>query len=83
VERAFELARSGDFKDLEQLKKQLNREGFSQEHIYGRLLYQQLRKLIAEAAVVAFCCLPASRSFAQALKDSSRPDQARSTLARH
>jgi len=50
VERAFELSRTGDFKDIEQLKKQLRREGFSPEHIYGKVLYQQLRKLMAEAA---------------------------------
>jgi hypothetical protein len=50
VERAFELARSGRFKDPYQIKKQLNLEGFSEDQIYGRRLHRQLRELISEAA---------------------------------
>jgi hypothetical protein len=49
VERAFELARTGDFRDLEQLKKQLGREGLQPEQVYGPVLRQQLRKVMAEA----------------------------------
>ena len=46
IEKAFELAKSGQFKNVEDIIRQLRREGFRQEQIEGRALKTQLRLLI-------------------------------------
>jgi hypothetical protein len=45
VERAFELARSGDCANIAALRKRLKSEGISQAQIYGPFLIRQLRVL--------------------------------------
>jgi hypothetical protein len=49
IERAFELARSGRFAKLEDIKAQLKLEGYSDAQVIGPTLFRQLRKLISEA----------------------------------
>ena len=49
IERAFEMARSGRFKDVPSLKIAIGREGFSAAQITGRLLLKQLREAIQGA----------------------------------
>jgi thymidylate kinase len=46
VERAFQLARSGKFSALNELKARLNSEGYSVATIEGPSLAKQLRDLI-------------------------------------
>lgn len=50
IERAFELAKSGTVKTLDELKQVLNREGFLASTIEGPILHRQLRALMIEAA---------------------------------
>ena len=52
IERAFQLARSGDCPDMLQLEATLKREGYSSvhEHLSGGSLRRQLKPLFAEAA---------------------------------
>lgn len=49
LERAFELARSGQFSSLEDIQLQLDREGLDPRTVVGPLLRKQLRDLICEA----------------------------------
>ena len=49
LERAFELARSGQFSSLEAIRLQLNREGLNPRTVLGPVLRRQLRDLICEA----------------------------------
>ena len=49
LERAFELARSGQFSSLEAIRLQLNREGLNPRTVVGPVLRRQLRDLICEA----------------------------------
>ena len=49
LERAFQLARSGQFSSLEDIRLQLNREGLNPRTVVGPLLRKQLRDLICEA----------------------------------
>ena len=49
IERAFQLARSGQVETLRDLKQVLKSEGYSQEQIEGRSLLTQLKNAIAEA----------------------------------
>ena len=49
LERAFELARSGQFSSLEDIRLQLDREGLNPRAVVGPLLRRQLRDLICEA----------------------------------
>ena len=49
LERAFELARSGQFSSLEDIRLQLNREGLNPRTVVGPVLRRQLRDLICEA----------------------------------
>jgi len=49
IERAFELARTGRYVRLAQLRADLRNEGYSQELIVGRYLSAQLRQLMREA----------------------------------
>jgi hypothetical protein len=46
LERAFELARSGECRSIEAIRKRLAREGYSTTQLYGRALLAQLKALI-------------------------------------
>ena len=46
LERAFELAKSGQFTSVSDIKKQLGQEGFSPDQVTGRTLSTQLRDLM-------------------------------------
>lgn len=50
IERAFELARSGDCASIEEIRSQLKRESHASvdSHLGSPLLGRQLRKLCAE-----------------------------------
>jgi hypothetical protein len=52
IERAFQLARSGDYSSMEDLKRRLAREGYEavSAHLSGRLTRDQLTGMMAEAA---------------------------------
>jgi hypothetical protein len=52
VERAFELARSGECAGIDELQRRLNREGYSlaASHLSAPTLRKQLIALIKEAA---------------------------------
>ncbi len=49
LERAFELARSGQCSSLADIRQQLNREGLNSRTLIGPVLMRQLRDLICEA----------------------------------
>jgi hypothetical protein len=49
LERAFELARSGDYASVSDIKKQLQKEGYSVAQIIGRSLSRQLQALLRGA----------------------------------
>ena len=49
LERAFQLARSGDYVSVEDIKKRLNTEGYSASQVSGPTLTKQLLALIREA----------------------------------
>ena len=49
LERAFEMARSGRFKDVPSLKIAISREGYAASQISGRILLKQLRDAIQGA----------------------------------
>ena len=49
LERAFELARTGEFDRIGQIQVRLKREGYSSELIFGRYLSAQLRELMRMA----------------------------------
>lgn len=51
VERAFQLARSGEMHSVEEIKRALATEGYSANQITGRTLAVQLRALIDTAQV--------------------------------
>ncbi len=49
LERAFDLARSGDCHTIPELRKRLKAEGHSEQQISGSVLMRQLRELFALA----------------------------------
>jgi hypothetical protein len=49
LERAFQMARSGKFNSVAEIKKQLSVEGFSVSQVTGRVLSRQLKELIRAA----------------------------------
>ncbi|MEW5683536.1 MAG: hypothetical protein AB1942_01315 [Pseudomonadota bacterium] len=49
LERAFELARSGDCRSTDEIRKRLNSEGYSGQQVTGPTLLRQLRELCAAA----------------------------------
>jgi hypothetical protein len=49
IERAFQLARTGQYVSVEDLKKKLRAEGYSVATITGPTLLRQLRELIRAA----------------------------------
>jgi hypothetical protein len=51
LERAFQLARSGGYASVPDIKKQLSIEGYSVAQIIGGTLMKQLAALIREARV--------------------------------
>ena len=53
LERAFQLARSGQVAGLTEIVTTLNREGYSGSQIEGRLLKRQLADLIKAARKVS------------------------------
>jgi hypothetical protein len=50
IQRAFELARSGEFKRIDDIRRQLKDEGYNHDLIVGRSLLAQLRTLMAAAS---------------------------------
>lgn len=51
LERAFELARSGEYASASEIRRQLKVEGYSDadKQLYGQSLVSQLRKICTEA----------------------------------
>jgi hypothetical protein len=49
LERAFQIAKSGDCKSVADLKKQLQKEGYSLDKVSGWTLSKQLTALIKAA----------------------------------
>jgi hypothetical protein len=49
LERAFELANSGNCENVDDIKKALKSEGYSDQQITGRALGKQLAELIRQA----------------------------------
>ena len=49
LERAFQLAKSGDYTSVTDIKKRLGAEGYSIAQITGRVLSKQLDALIKAA----------------------------------
>jgi hypothetical protein len=49
LERAFELAATGHFATVAEIKLRLHREGYDYEVVQGPLLYQQLKDAIERA----------------------------------
>ena len=50
IERAFELAKSGQFVNLSALIQKLNSEGYSGNQIEGPVLRKQITRIIQDAA---------------------------------
>jgi hypothetical protein len=50
IERAFDLARSGEFDSVTRIKDRLKAEGYAVAQIEGRALSKQLGELIKSAA---------------------------------
>ena len=50
IERAFQLAQSGAYRTIEEIKKRLAAEGYWGRHITGRVLMHQLREQLALSA---------------------------------
>ena len=55
IERAFELARSGEFRAVEEIRKQLLKERHDQvdSHLSGPMIRRQLRRACADARATA------------------------------
>jgi hypothetical protein len=49
LERAFQLAKTGQFLDVAGIKLRLKQEGYAQDQIQGRSLYRQLQGIIRGA----------------------------------
>jgi hypothetical protein len=49
IERAFQLAKSGDCASISDIKKSLQRDGYTAGQITGPLLLKQLRVAIRES----------------------------------
>jgi hypothetical protein len=67
LERAFQLARSGEVSGLPEIRKILKREGYNRDQIEGRALTRQLTDLIKAAHACAPSTLVAVR-----VSDTSR-----------
>jgi len=54
IERAFQVAKSGKVGNIEQLRKRLKQEGYSNaDSLRGRSLLQQISRMITEAKNVS------------------------------
>jgi hypothetical protein len=51
IERAFEIARSGVARNVDEIKKRLRDEGYDQDQIYGKALSRQLMEIARRAQV--------------------------------
>jgi hypothetical protein len=49
IERAFQLAATGRYVTVSELKLRLNREGYDHLQVEGALLHQQLKDAMAQA----------------------------------
>ena len=49
LERAFEIARSGEYPTVDLIIRRLNKEGYNGNQVIGRVLVKQLDTLIREA----------------------------------
>lgn len=51
LERAFELARSGEYASASEIRRQLKAEGYqdADKQLYGQSIVSQLRKICIEA----------------------------------
>jgi len=49
LERAFELAQSGQYGSVTDIKRKLHSEGYSMDQVTGPALNKQLRQIIREA----------------------------------
>lgn len=49
IELAFQLARTGHFQNVEQIRNAMSREGYSPATVVGPTLTKQLREAIKEA----------------------------------
>jgi hypothetical protein len=49
LERAFQLAKTGAYASVQEIKRQVSREGFSADQITGRSLSKQLSELIRKS----------------------------------
>lgn len=58
LERAFELARSGAFATVSDVKRALRAEGYGDEQVTGPQLRRQLREIILNSQ----CVLPEHRA---------------------
>jgi hypothetical protein len=52
IERAFEIARSGEVRDVERIRRKLRQEGYDQNQIYGRPLSRQLVEVVRESGAL-------------------------------
>jgi hypothetical protein len=53
LERAFELARTGEYSNVTELRRALIAEGFTTKQLEGRALQKQLRQVCADAKKAA------------------------------
>lgn len=55
IERAYELARSGEYATVSEIKQQLDAEGYAniQGHLYGSTIVSALRRLCEASAGAA------------------------------
>jgi hypothetical protein len=49
LERAFELAKSGDYADVTSVRARLKAEGYSDGQLEGPVLVRQLREIVKKA----------------------------------
>jgi hypothetical protein len=49
LERAFQLAQTGQYGTVETIKRQLSREGYSASQIEGGVMRRQLKEIIGAA----------------------------------
>jgi hypothetical protein len=63
IERAFELARSGEYRSVQEIKRRLRDEGFAavDAHLAGRGISDQLRAANPNAPALGFARYPRER----------------------
>ena len=55
LERAFQLARSGQCRSTDEITRVLNKEGYDSKRVIGPFLIRQLRAVMREAARLKGC----------------------------